>query len=82
MTDIEDHDSDIIENDNLTPQDQMRLELAQLRQKHRQIDREITAAQETGTMDMLNIQRMKKIKLSIKDQIVVLEIRLTPDIIA
>lgn len=56
--------------------------LAQLRIEHRRIDQEISAMQETGVTDMLKISRMKKIKLSIKDQIAYLENQTTPDIIA
>lgn len=56
--------------------------LAQMRSEHRNIDKEISAMIETGVTDMLKIQRMKKIKLSIKDQIAYLENMLTPDIIA
>jgi len=82
MTDIENHDREIIENDNLSPEDQMRAQLSVLKQQHRQLDEEITAALETGTIDMISIQRMKKVKLSLKDKIVALKIKLTPDIIA
>lgn len=56
--------------------------LEELRVEHRRIDTEITALMETGAVDMLKIGRMKKIKLSIKDQITYLENQLTPDIIA
>lgn len=56
--------------------------LEQLRHEHRRIDQEITALTETGVSDMLKIKRMKKIKLSIKDQIAYLENLTTPDIIA
>lgn len=56
--------------------------LEQLRLEHRRIDQEINALIETGVADMLKVRRMKKIKLSIKDQIAYLENQLTPDIIA
>ena len=56
--------------------------LANLKEEHRRIDIEIEALEETGVIDVLKIKRMKKIKLSIKDQIVFLENQLTPDIIA
>ena len=56
--------------------------LAQLKAEHRRIDQEITALIETGVTDMIKISRMKKIKLSIKDQIAYLENQTTPDIIA
>lgn len=56
--------------------------LKNLKLEHRRIDQEIDALAETGVADMLKVKRMKKIKLSIKDQIAYLENQLTPDIIA
>lgn len=70
------------ENDNLTVEEQMQNQLTWLRQEHRRLDVEIKTLLETGSGDMLKIQRMKKIKLSMKDQITCLENQLTPDIIA
>lgn len=61
---------------------EMRDLLANLKEEHRRIDIEIKALEETGVMDVLKVRRMKKIKLSIKDQVVFLENQLTPDIIA
>jgi len=60
----------------------MACRLKELRAEHRRIDTEIDAARETGMVDMLKIQRMKKIKLAMKDQIIWLENQVTPDIIA
>lgn len=56
--------------------------LASLKSEHRRIDNEIKALAETGVADMLKVRRMKKIKLSLKDQITFIENQLTPDIIA
>lgn len=56
--------------------------LKQLKLDHRRIDAEITALRHIGTVDMLKIGRMKKIKLILKDKIAVVVDRLTPDIIA
>lgn len=56
--------------------------LTSLKLEHRRIDTEIKALLETGVFDMLKVGRMKKIKLSLKDQIVYIENQLTPDIIA
>jgi len=56
--------------------------LTNLRTEHRRIDTEIKALIETGVADMLKVRRMKKIKLSLKDQITFIENQLTPDIIA
>lgn len=62
--------------------DVLRVKLAALKQKHRELDGKIDALQETGTGDQLTIRRLKKEKLSLKDQIAALEDRTTPDIIA
>ncbi|MEM7728579.1 MAG: DUF465 domain-containing protein [Pseudomonadota bacterium] len=56
--------------------------LEKLRHEHRRIDQEIDALLETGVADMLKVRRMKKIKLSMKNQIAYLENQVTPDIIA
>jgi len=78
MTDIpEDQD---IEDE--VHQAEMRELLADLKSEHRGIDKEIEALEELGVIDVLKIRRMKKVKLSIKDQITFLENQLTPDIIA
>ena len=53
-----------------------------LKDEHRRIDQEIEALIETGVTDMLKVKRMKKIKLSMKDQIAYLQNQITPDIIA
>ncbi|PHS75375.1 MAG: hypothetical protein COB56_08070 [Robiginitomaculum sp.] len=56
--------------------------LKQLKSDHRRIDREIVALREIGTVDMLKLVRMKKIKLILKDKIALIEDKLMPDIIA
>ena len=56
--------------------------LLRLKAEHRAIDKEIKALGETGVLDVLKIQRMKKIKLSMKDKITFIENQITPDIIA
>jgi hypothetical protein len=62
--------------------ERMQMRLDELRNEHRRLDQEIDAARMNGTVDMLKISRMKKIKLAMKDQIVWLENQVTPDIIA
>jgi hypothetical protein len=57
-------------------------ELEVLRQEHRDLDAAILALEQLGTPDMLQVQRLKKRKLQLKDRIVGLSDRLTPDIIA
>lgn len=76
------HPDPEINNDNLTLEEQMQSQLIWLRQEHRRLDVEIKAFIEAGAVDMIKIQRMKKVKLSMKDQIICLENQLTPDIIA
>lgn len=62
--------------------DILRVELAALRQKHRDLDAKIHELQEQGSIDQLLVRRLKKEKLALKDQIATLEDRTTPDIIA
>ncbi|MDJ0978949.1 MAG: DUF465 domain-containing protein [Erythrobacter sp.] len=63
---------------------QKRLEL--LRSEHRDLDAAIVAlseaGQEKGFTDQLQIARLKKRKLRLKDQIAIIEDTLLPDIIA
>jgi hypothetical protein len=61
---------------------EIRRELAELRQEHRDLDEAIAAMVETKAIDAIRTQRMKKRKLALKDRIAVLEDRLFPDIIA
>jgi hypothetical protein len=61
---------------------EVRRELAELRQEHRDLDAAILAMSESATPDTIQIQRMKKRKLVLKDRISVLDDRLLPDIIA
>ncbi len=60
----------------------MRIKLAVLKREHRDLDEAIHALQDRGSSDMLTIKRLKKQKLALKDQIVQLEDRILPDIIA
>ena len=74
---------DDVENPDIEAErEEMLVLLQQLKTEHRRIDNEIEALEQTGVVDVLKIRRMKKIKLSIKDQITFLENQLTPDIIA
>ena len=60
----------------------VRNELASLRQEHRDLDTAIEALQGKPNPDNLQIQRLKKRKLVLKDRISALEDKLLPDIIA
>ena len=66
----------------LSHEDVLRIKLEVLRQKHRDLDDAIAALQEKGPTQHLTIQRLKKEKLVLKDQIARIEDELTPDIIA
>ena len=63
-------------------EDVLRVELEVFRRQHRDLDEAIRALVERGTSDQLTIQRLKKQKLRLKDQIALIEDLLTPDIIA
>lgn len=56
--------------------------LAALREEHQDLDAAVQALEERPQPDMLQIARLKKKKLALKDQIGRLEDRLMPDIIA
>lgn len=56
--------------------------LNRLRTEHRDLDAAIEALASTGIPDQLQIARLKKRKLRLKDEISVLEDELIPDIIA
>ena len=61
---------------------ELREQWARLQQEHRDLDAAITALQHTRGTDMLQVQRLKKRKLYLRDRISHLEDQLTPDIIA
>ncbi|USQ96833.1 YdcH family protein [Caulobacter sp. RL271] len=56
--------------------------LADLREEHKDLDDAIQALEQRYQPDMLQIARLKKKKLALKDEIGRLEDLLTPDIIA
>ncbi|MBT4934058.1 MAG: DUF465 domain-containing protein [Rhodospirillaceae bacterium] len=56
--------------------------LAELRTEHRDLDDVIDRLTEDGGFNQVQVQRLKKRKLSIKDQISSLENQILPDIIA
>ena len=61
---------------------ELRKRLELLRSEHRDLDAAITALMESGSQDQLQIARLKKRKLRLKDQIAIFEDQLLPDIIA
>ena len=62
--------------------EELRDELLQLRQEHRDLDAEISAVIGSGEIDTIRIQRLKKRKLALKDRIAAVQDQLLPDIIA
>jgi hypothetical protein len=60
----------------------LRGELAQLKLEHRDLDAEIGVLELAVRTDQLQIKRLKKRKLTLKDEIARLEDELFPDIIA
>ena len=56
--------------------------LSELHAKHRDLDDVIGRLTEDGGYNQVQVQRLKKRKLSIKDQILAIENDILPDIIA
>jgi hypothetical protein len=63
-------------------ENELRTQLAQLRQEHRDLEVAIEALHNTPGSDLLQVQRLKKRKLYLRDRIILVEDQLTPDIIA
>jgi hypothetical protein len=66
----------------MNEQEILQQKLASLRIEHRDLDDVIARIGEQAPYDQLQLQRLKKRKLALKDQIARLESRLLPDIIA
>lgn len=63
-------------------EDQLREKLAQLKEEHRDLDDVISRLMTTPPVDFIQLQRLKKRKLFLKDEIEKIESALIPDIIA
>ena len=61
---------------------ELREQLARLLQEHRDLDAAIAALEGAPGADLLQVQRLKKHKLFLKDRIGFVEDQLTPDISA
>lgn len=68
---MEDHEIQALQN-----------RLADLKSEHRDLDEVIARLIEAQPYDQLQVQRLKKRKLMLKDQITQIESKLLPDIIA
>lgn len=66
----------------LNIEEMRRIRLAVMKREHRDLDEAIYALETSGRPDPLTLRRLKKQKLSLKDQIARLEDQLIPDIIA
>ncbi|HZH27977.1 MAG TPA: DUF465 domain-containing protein [Azospirillaceae bacterium] len=66
----------------MSEQDLLRAKLEELTVEHRDLDDVIARLTEQGPLDQLQLQRLKKRKLALKDQMQKLQSRLLPDIIA
>jgi hypothetical protein len=62
--------------------DSLKSELSELKNEHRDLDEVVQHLIESGQIDQIKLQRLKKRKLQLKDQITQLEDGMLPDIIA
>jgi hypothetical protein len=60
----------------------LREQLARLQQEHRDLDAAIAALAGSPGSDLIQVQRLKKRKLVLRDKIRQIEDQITPDIIA
>lgn len=70
------------DNPDKVDQEAIRAEVERLRLEHHDLEAAIDALIAVGAPDQLQIQRLKKRKLVLRDRIVFLEDQMTPDIIA
>ena len=61
---------------------ELREQLARLQQEHRDLDAAIAALAMSPGSDVIQVQRLKKRKLVLRDKIRRIEDQITPDIIA
>jgi hypothetical protein len=71
-----------MDHDNDDDTEALAQQLADLISEHRDLDDVIAHIGETAPFDQIQIKRLKKRKLALKDQIARIESRLLPDIIA
>ena len=76
------HGKRLQEGQSYVNEQELRKRLELLRSEHRDLDAAITALTDAGSSDQLQIARLKKRKLRLKDQISMIEDSLLPDIIA
>lgn len=66
----------------MAEQEWLRKKLTELYDEHRRLDEIIVQLSKEATIDQLQLQRLKKRKLKLRDQIQIIENTLLPDIIA
>jgi hypothetical protein len=78
------HGREHMDDKELDPGEEARIraEIATLRQEHQDLDDAVRALELRPMPDQLQIARLKRKKLTLRDRIAKLEDRLTPDIIA
>jgi hypothetical protein len=69
-------------NDNVETQDQILQQIAMMDSEHSDLDAVIERLGEDLPFDQLKLQRLKKRKLALKDEMTKLRSRILPDIIA
>ena len=70
------------ENETDTDEQELLQRLAELKQQHRDLDDAIESLEDRGFSDQLQLRRLKKQKLFLKDEISKVEDQVLPDIIA
>jgi hypothetical protein len=75
---------EIMPQDEMTPEERQAIlrHIERLREEHRDLDAAIEALLQAGQADRLQVQRLKKRKLQLRDKLTQLEDSVTPDIIA
>ncbi|MFT5488828.1 MAG: hypothetical protein ACI9MU_003757 [Alphaproteobacteria bacterium] len=71
-----------LSDETTSDQDSLRLRLSELQTEHRDLDDVIARITDEQPFDQLQVQRLKKRKLGLKDEILKFESELLPDIIA
>ncbi len=65
---------------NINSLEPLRLKLAELRMEHRDLDMAIAELERSAYADQIQVRRLKKRKLLLKDMIAKLESQLIPDL--